>query len=147
MHMDDVGADRHVDGHRNPQAMRGHGETSIRMWRVALGEERRDRLTEALPALGSETNRVVQQDARLLGHPEAARPKRFLHVLGRGAGERDFEVVDDAGAVERHRRHETAAHQLDQHRRHAGLDDVGTKAPDDAAIAGPRVDYRLRNAP
>ena len=39
-----------------------------------------------------------------------------------------------AGAVHRDRRDEPALHQIDQHRRQAGLDDVGADAPDDSPV-------------
>ena len=86
---------------------------------------------------------LVQQRAGLLGHAEAAGPERFVDVLRRGARQRDLEVVNDAGAVHRQRRDVAALHQIDQHRRHAGLDHMRADAPDDAR---PRARARRRSA-
>ena len=51
-----------------------------------------------------------------------------------------------AGAVGRERRDESALHQIDQHRREPGLDDVRADAPDDAGVAPPRVAIALDDA-
>ena len=87
------------------------------------------------PARDAVVDRAVQQAAGLLGHAEAAGTERFVDVLGRGADQRDLEVVNDRGAVGGDRRHEAALHQVDQHRTEPGLDHVRAEAPDDAAAA------------
>ena len=39
MHVDDVGADRHVDGHWNAEPMGGRGDADLRERRGVLGQE------------------------------------------------------------------------------------------------------------
>ena len=69
--------------------------------------------------------------------PKRAGSQGRVHVLGCRTRERDLEVVDDAGPVGRDRRHEPTLHQVHQHRRQTGLEDVGAEAPDDGApVAG-----------
>ncbi len=89
---------------------------------------------------------LVEDPPGLLRHPEAAGTERFVDVLRRGARQRDLEVVDDAGAVHRQRRHVAALHQVDEHRRHAGLDHVRADAPDDAGLSRARVDDGAHDA-
>ena len=84
------------------------------------------------PAADAVVDRLVEQAAGLVGHAEPSGTERLVDVLGRGAGERDLEVVDDRRAVDRDRRDEAALHQVDQHRAEAGLDHVRAEAPDDA---------------
>ena len=89
----------------------------------------------------------VQLRPGFLRHAEAAGPERFVDVLGGRAGQRELEVVDDAGAVGRERRDEAALHQVDEHRRQAGLDHVRAETPDDAAIVAPRRAQRRARPP
>ena len=105
------------------------------------------RLPEALAGCRAAADHLVQDASCLLGHAEPPGPERLVDVLGRRAGQRDFEVVNDAGAVHRQRRHVAALHQIDQHRRDAGLDDMRADAPDDAGARAParRRSHRRRD--
>ena len=46
------------------------------------------------------------------------------------AHERQFEVVNDAGAVHGHRGHDALLHETDEDRREPDLDDMGADADD-----------------
>jgi hypothetical protein len=75
-------------------------------------------------------------------HAERPRPKRFVHVFRCRAAKRDLEIVNDPRAVRRKRRDEPALHQVDQHRREAGLQHMRAKTPDDRRTTPPCVGNR-----
>ena len=109
---------------------------------ASAGEVLADGLAEAEAVADAVVDGAVQQRPRLLGHAEAAGAERGVDVLGRRSAEGDLEVVDDAGAVQRQRRHEAARHQVDEDRRQPGLDDVRAEAPDDRPAGGVRRPHR-----
>ena len=139
MHVDDVGADRHVNGDRNLEPRRRAEDAGARELRLLSREEPQHRLADTEARSDAVVDRVVQQPSCFFGHPEAARAERLVDVLGRGADQRDLEVVNDRRAVGGDRRDEPALHQVDQHRAEAGLDDVCAQPPDDAAVGALRV--------
>ena len=61
------------------------------------------------------------------------------------SGESDFEIVNRGGTVQGETGGVAAAHQIEQDRREAALDDVSAHAPQDGALvparAGQRIDY------
>ena len=69
--------------------------------------------------------------AGLFGRAEAAVGQHRFHVLAGVARDGDLEIVNRGRAVHRERRGKSAAHQVEQHRREAALDDVPAHAPDD----------------
>ena len=77
--------------------------------------------------------------ARLRRHAELSGTEHGLDFLGRGARQRDLEVVDEARAVHSDRRNEAALHQIDQHRPKADFDDVRAETPHDSALCGVRL--------
>ncbi len=75
---------------------------------------------------------AVQETSGLLGHAAASLAQTGADVLRRRARKGQLEVVHDAGAVHRHRRDDTALHQIDDQRPEADLDRVGAHAEHDA---------------
>ena len=65
------------------------------------------------------------------GHAELAGAEAGFDVFGGVAGECDFEIVDERGAVHGDAGDEAAVHQIDEDRAEADLDDVAADAPED----------------
>ena len=81
VHVDDVGADRDVDGDRDVEPRGRREDAGARELRLPRGEKLRDRLTDAEAGADAFVDRVVQQPSGLLGHAEAAGAERFVDVL------------------------------------------------------------------
>ena len=71
-------------------------------------------------------DRFVDHPARFLGHAEGARQDLFVHILGGLADQRQLEVMDDPGPVERQAGNDAALHQVDEIAANAGAKDVST---------------------
>ena len=87
MHVDDVGADRHVHRDRNAEARRPRRARSTA--RAAAARSCRKRATACPmpePAADAVVDRAVQQAAGFVGHAERARAERLVDVLGGRAG-------------------------------------------------------------
>ena len=99
-----------------------------------------DRLAEPESRGHAVVDRAIQLRAGLLRHAERARAERRVDVFRGAARQRDLEIVNDARAVGRDRRDEPALHQIDEHRRQAGLQHVRAESPDDRLVrrASPR---------
>jgi len=63
----------------------------------------------------------------LLGRAEPAVRQHRFHVFAGVAGQRNFEIVDGGRAVQRKRGNVAAAHQVDDDRREAALDDMAAQ--------------------
>ncbi len=107
------------------------------MFRTTFGEMFGRRLAEPESARRASGDRLVQLPAGFFGHPELARSEARVDFLGRRARERDFEIVNQARAIHGDRGDEPPLHEIDDHGRQAGLDDVRPESPDDGPIAGP----------
>ena len=59
------------------------------------------------------------------------------------SGEGDFEIVNGGGAVQGEAGGVAAAHQIEQDRREAALDDVAAHAPEDGALVPARAGQRI----
>ena len=99
-----------------------------------------------MPSRAAAGDRAVHLAAGLFGGAEAAVGQHGLHVFAGVAGQRDFEIVDRGGAIQREARGIAAAHQIEQHGREAALDHVAAHAPEDGAPAlpAPRPAHRSR---
>ena len=64
------------------------------------------------------------------GHAELAIAEAGFDVFGSVSRQRDFEIVDEGGAVHRYARNESAFHQVDQDRTETNLDNVAADAPE-----------------
>ena len=95
-------------------------------------------LRRSLPAR-SAIQRGVHFAAGFFGGAEAAVGEHRFHVFAGVAGDGDFEIVDRGGAVQREGGGVAAAHQIDQDRREAALDDVAAESPQDHFLARARA--------
>ena len=81
MHVNDVGANRHVHGDGDEEP-RGCGENAAAYApRLFFMEKRRHRLAETEIPAGTFDDRRIQKAAGFIGHAEAAGPQRFIDVL------------------------------------------------------------------
>ena len=81
---------------------------------------------------------LVQIFARFRGHAECTGSQTGFDIFGSVANQRDFEIVDEGGAVHGERGDEAAAHEVDEDGTEANLDDVAADAPENgfALLAG-----------
>ena len=105
-----------------------------RVRRIRAGEVIADTTADALARTHGIADGAVQETAGLVGHAKSSRAEGRVDILGRGSRQSQLEIVNDTGAVHRDRRHESALHQVDQHRRKARLDHVGADAPEDSGV-------------
>jgi len=75
----------------------------------------------------------VEIEARLFGHAELSAAEDGVHVFGRVADQRDFEIVDQRGAVHGDSADVTAANEVNEHGREADLDHMTAEAPENWA--------------
>src|SRR5205823_2243880 len=99
MHVDDVGADRHVRGGRDVRARR-RGEDAGAVKGEARAQDRvADRASEPEPGRDALARGAVQEFAGLARHPEGAALETGADVFGGAAVPGELEVVHQAGAV------------------------------------------------
>ena len=123
-----------VNGHRHVQPRGGAEDRQPAEVRMRAGEVGAHGLTQPLPLPMAFSDRAIEHAPGFLGHAELPLAEHRVHFFRRRAGQRDFEVMNEAGAVHRDRGDEPALHQIDQHRPKAGLDDVRAESPHDAAV-------------
>ncbi len=75
----------------------------------------------------------------LFGGAEASVGQDGFHVFAGVSGEGDFEIVNGGGTIQGEAGGVAAAHQIEQHRREAALDDVSAHAPEDGALVPARA--------
>ena len=138
MHVDDVGADGDMHGHRDaePRARPPTRCVGACGGRV-LAQIRATACPSPSPRATPSRDGLVQQRPVSSAMPNRPGPSASSTSSDVAPGQRDLEVVDDAGAVGREGRHVAALHQIDEHRRQAGLDHVRADAPHDARAAAP----------
>ena len=85
-----------------------------------------------------EFRKFVDVLAGFAGHAELACAEAGFDVFGSVAGESDFEIVDERGAVHGDAGDEAAVHQIDEDGAEADFDHVAADAPEDggALFAG-----------
>ena len=146
MHVNDVGAERHVNGYRDVQTMRSNRDAVIGKRRIALRQKCRHRLAQTMAVICAMSDGLVEEHSRLFGHAEASWGQRFIHVFRGGTGYRDFKVMNDTRPVQRNRRHISSPHQVDQHRGDTGLDDMSSETPHNSMTAVARLRDRVNHA-
>src|SRR5712691_4960859 len=132
MHVRNVGSDGDVDGHRNTVVVGRDEDAGIRMldWNDAAREELAGGFAVADSSAIRKFGNFVDVLAGFLSHAELAFAEAGFDVFGSVAGKRDFEIVNERGAIHGNPRNEAAFHQIDQDRAEADFDDVAADAPE-----------------
>src|SRR5271157_4134766 len=81
----------------------------------------------------------VDVGAGFFGHAELPLAEGGFHILGSIAGHGDFKIMNQGGAIHGDARNESAAHEIDENRAEADLDDVAAETPEDGAFLFTRV--------
>ncbi len=139
MRVRSVGSHRHVYGDGRRSAVSLQHQAERRISRVGRGfQAPAQRFADSQPVAHAFGDGAIHLAAGFFRRSEAAVRQRRLHVLAGVPGQRDFEIVNGRGAIQREDRGVAAPHQVDQHRRQSALDDVAAQAPDDGASSGAR---------
>ena len=133
---DDVRADGDVRRHRHAQFVGFMQQREFAVRRFQFGQHLADRFADAAVFGSPAFDGLIQQPSGFFRHPERAGPERAVHVFRSPAGQRNLEIVDDAGTVCRQGGDEASPHQVNQNRSQSGFDDVAAEAPDDRAAFG-----------
>lgn len=141
MHVDDVRPDGDMHGHRDAQARACRKKALVLVGEIAALDQPAHGFSDAEPLPVPVPDRVVDHAAGLFGHAEGAGQDLLVHVLGCLADERELEVVDDAGAVQRQGGDDPALHEIDDHRREADLDGMGPHAEHHGPLVRARLDH------
>ena len=107
-----------------------------------VGSSRRDVLADGIfireialrkpfAIVGPADDCLVQHAAGFFRHPEASLVNLRVDFLGRVSHERQFEIVNDPGAVHGHGRHDPLLHEVHENRTQSDFDDVGADSHDD----------------
>ena len=106
--MDDIGSDRYMDRHRNPEPLAGCQQTRpmIRKLFLATVDIGADRLADSFPVFCAADDRFVQHAAGFFRHPEPSLVDFSVDFLRRVPHERQLEVMNDPRAVHGHGRHD-----------------------------------------
>ncbi len=142
MNVRNIRADGDVDSHRNFFAI-GGGENAFReilRARALANEEFPRRFTEADAGAARERGHFVDVAASFFGHAEFAFAENGVNIFRSAAGHGDFEIVNQRRAVHGDAADEAAAHEVDQERAEADLDDVAAHAPENRGAASARFD-------
>src|SRR5207248_1256079 len=129
-----VGPDRDVDRDRRPGLGGAVDERAVAGGIRPARELLREGAAEALLALRAFLADAVEGDARLADHAEAAVLDRLGDLLRGLSHERDLEVVDRRGAVQRESRHDAALGEIGEDRPEPRLDHVAAEGEDDVTV-------------
>ena len=140
VHVGNVRADGHVHGDGNAKLVGGGQDAGVRVGNVDYGVVEKLAGGFAIAQAGAHGYfcNLVEILAGFRSHAECAGAETGFDVFGSVTGEGDFEIVDERGAVHGQRGDEAAAHEIDQQRAEADLDDVAADAPENgfALLAG-----------
>ena len=131
VHVDDVGAHRHVDGGRQAETVRGGEKAYVEVRRLPRIQVTPDGRAQAQAVPVPLDDGAIDLLARLAGHAELARSQARRNVLRGVAGHRQLEVVHHPRPVQRQAGHEGLLHQVDEDRGEPDLDHVGAEPPQD----------------
>ena len=142
MDVRNIRADGEMNRDRNFGAIRGGEHALVEMLRVDIF------LRKKLPGGFAEANssafrkggHFVDRAARFLGHAEFSFAEHGVDIFGRAAGDGDFEIVDERGAVHGDSADEAAAQKVNEQRAEADFDDVAAHAPENLAGLRTRVE-------
>ena len=135
MHVRNIRADGEMNRHGNAVLVGRDEDAGIRVLDV------KDAAVQKLPRgfAVADANTVRQLGdfvdvfSGFFRHAELAFAEAGFDVLGSVAGEGDFEIVNERGAVHRDSGDESALHQIDQNRAEADFDDVAADAPENGS--------------
>src|ERR1700689_3745131 len=99
MHMNDVSANRDVDRRGNSSMMGGSENARIGKLEARPGNRTADPRAEADTVTSGIVGRLIEENARLLGHSEAAIEQLRGNVFRGAADHRKFEILNDRRAV------------------------------------------------
>src|SRR6267378_1487859 len=115
MHVRNVRTDGEMDRHGNAVLVRSHEDAAIGVF--DFDDTAREKLSGGFAIADANAvgkfGEFVDVLARFSSHPELAFAETGLDVFGGVAGEGDFEIVDEGGAVHGHPRNESALHEID----------------------------------
>ncbi len=133
MHVRDVGADGQGNRDRDARFVSGdeNAESSKLCVENAAREELAGRFAVAHADAIGELGDFVEILAGFLGHAEPASAEPGFDIFRSVAGESDFEIVNERGAVHGDRGDEAAFDEIDQDRAETYFDDVAADAPED----------------
>src|SRR5438093_12668220 len=128
MLVNDLGADRPVDGHRNAQLGTGEQHRDVATWYVvSRAEVFRERLTRTLLRLRPARDRRVHLPTGLLRHAERSVTQAGGHVFAGTAVRGELEVVNGGAAVHRDDRDRASPRQRKQERAQTDLAHVAAE--------------------
>src|SRR5712692_1071944 len=133
VHVRNVRADGEMDGDGDAMLVSGDEDAGIRVLDIddAAGKKLPSGFAVAdADALGK-FGEFVDVLAGFRGHAELAFADAGFDVFGSVAGEGDFEIVDERGAVHGDSGNEAAFHEVDENRAEPDFDDVASDAPKD----------------
>ena len=139
--MRDVGADGEVNRDRNAFLVRGNQNTQLRV--SGLHNSTRKVLPGRFAISNadavSEFGNFIDAGAGFFRHAELAVFEGGIHVFGGIAGDGEFEIVNEGGAVHGDGGNETFIDEVDQDRPESHFDDMAAKAPNDGLFPLARV--------
>ena len=135
MHVGDVGANGEMDGDGDAVLVSVDEDAGICVLELesAAGKELAGSFAVANANARGELGEFVEVAAGFLGHAKLTGAETGFDVFGGVAGERDFEIVDEGGAVHGDSRDEAAAHEIDEDGTETDFDDVAAEAPENGA--------------
>jgi hypothetical protein len=101
--MNDIRADRDMNRRRRSRLVRRGEDTRPAELKTRVQDFAADGLAQPDPLPGGSLRGLVEKCTGFLGHPESAVRQSGANIFGRASRERQFEVVDDTGAVGRDR--------------------------------------------
>src|SRR5271170_2446895 len=125
MHMDDVGAERDMDGRRNPGSMRCSKDARVAELELCAFDLAAGHFTETPALLGGDSRGAIQKCSSLLDHAEIALVEFRRNVLRSASGKGQFEVMDDGGSIGSDATQNAVSNQPADERTEANLDRVG----------------------
>ena len=144
--MDDVGPDGDVHGDRNAEPRSGREQARVAMGKLSLAsvDVVADGFAEPFAFMGPAGDGLVQHAAGFFCHAESAVVDLRVDFLGRVPHERQFEIVNDPGAVHGHGRHDALLHEVHENRTQSDFDDMCADSHNDrpASAMGPRNGLR-----
>src|SRR5487761_300025 len=142
MDVRNIRADGEMNGDGNSGAIGGGENALVEMLRGGffVAQEFSGGFAEADTSALREGGHFVDGAAGFLGHAEFPFAENGVDVFGRAAGDGDFEIVDERGAVHGDSADEAAAKKVNQQRAEADFDDVAADAPENRARLRTRVE-------
>ena len=147
MDVRNIRADGEMHGDGNFRAVRGGENAVVEMLRVDIcaRQELSGGLAQADASAFRTGGHLVDRAAGFLGHAEFAFAENGFDIFGSAAGDSDFEIMDERGAVHGDSADEAAAKKINQGGAEADFDDVAADAPENRAGLRARVEDGARD--